>query len=82
MLVEWAIDEDPERAKRSADAIRTAAERMRNLIESLLVLSRGDESKGIEVGRHDLAAVAEEARRCFPTRYTGFRSLRIDATPT
>jgi two-component system OmpR family sensor kinase len=61
MLVEWAIEEDPEQAKRSAGAIHAAAGRMRNLIESLLALSRGDESSGIEIGRHDLAAVAEEA---------------------
>jgi signal transduction histidine kinase len=62
MLDEWAIDEDPERAKRSALAIRAAAGRMRNLIDSLLVLTRGDEeSTGLKVGRHDLGALAEEA---------------------
>jgi signal transduction histidine kinase len=61
MLVEWAIAEDPEQAIRSARAIHAAAGRMRNLLESLLALSRGDEGTGIEIGRHDLAAVAEEA---------------------
>ncbi len=34
---------------------------MRDLVESLLTLTRGDEGAGLDVGRHDLAAVAEEA---------------------
>lgn len=34
---------------------------MRSLVESLLALTRGDEGAGLTVGRHDLAAVAEEA---------------------
>jgi two-component system, OmpR family, sensor kinase len=61
MLEEWAIEEDPERARRSAGAIRVAAGRMRSLIEPLLLLTRGDEGRSLEVGRHDLGAVAEEA---------------------
>jgi two-component system, OmpR family, sensor kinase len=61
MLDEWALEEDPERAKRSVGAIRHEAGRMRTLVESLLALARGDEGPPLEVGRHDLAAVAEEA---------------------
>ena len=61
MLDEWALDEDPKRARRSVGEIRREAGRMRNLVESLLALTRGDEGAGLEVGRHDLAAVAEEA---------------------
>ncbi len=61
MLDEWALEEDPERARRSVGEIRREAGRMRNLVESLLALTRGDEDAGLEVGRHDLAAVAEEA---------------------
>jgi signal transduction histidine kinase len=34
---------------------------MRGLIESLLTLTRGDEDAPMEVGRHDLGAVAKEA---------------------
>jgi signal transduction histidine kinase len=34
---------------------------MRALVESLLALTRGDEGASLEIGRHDLAAVAEEA---------------------
>jgi two-component system OmpR family sensor kinase len=71
MLDEWAIDEDPERAKLSAGVIRAAAGRMRNLVESLLVLTRGDESTGLEVGRYDLAAVAEEAAHAAQTAAGG-----------
>ena len=61
MLDEWALEEDPERAKSSAGAIRREAGRMRGLVESLLALARGDEGPPLEAGRHDLAAVAEEA---------------------
>ena len=71
MLDEWALEEDPERAKRSARAIRGAAGRMRTLIESLLILTRGDESTGLDVGRHDLAAVAEEAAQAARTAADG-----------
>jgi signal transduction histidine kinase len=49
---------------------------MRNLIESLLALSRGDESTGIEIGRHDLAAVAEEAARAAETAADGRVSVK------
>jgi signal transduction histidine kinase len=34
---------------------------MQELVESLLTLTRGDEGAGLEVGRHDLSAVAKEA---------------------
>lgn len=61
MLDEWALDEDPKRARRSVGEIRREAGRMRNLVESLLALTRGDEGASLEVGRHDLAAVAKEA---------------------
>jgi two-component system, OmpR family, sensor kinase len=61
MLDEWALEEDPERARRSVGVIRREAGRMRNLVESLLALTRGDEGARIEVGRHDLGVVAEEA---------------------
>jgi two-component system, OmpR family, sensor kinase len=61
MLDEWALEEDPERARRSVGAIRREGRRMRNLVESLLALTRGDEGASPEIGRHDLAAVAEEA---------------------
>jgi two-component system, OmpR family, sensor kinase len=71
MLDEWALEEDPQRAKRSVAAIRAAAGRMRNLVESLLILTRGDESTGLEVGRHDLAAVAEEAAQAARTAADG-----------
>jgi two-component system, OmpR family, sensor kinase len=60
MLDEWALEEDPERARRSVGAIRREADRMRDLVESLLALTRGDEGAGLKVGRQDLATVAEE----------------------
>jgi two-component system, OmpR family, sensor kinase len=61
MLDEWALEEDPERAKHSAGVIHREAGRMRNLVESLLALTRGDEGARLEIGHHDLGAVAEEA---------------------
>ena len=61
MLDEWALEEDPDRSKRSVRAIRREAGRMRTLVEALLALTRGDEGPGLEVGRHDLATVAAEA---------------------
>jgi two-component system, OmpR family, sensor kinase len=61
MLDEWALEKDPQRAKQSVGAIRREAKRMADLVESLLALTRGDEGAQPEVGRHDLAAVAEEA---------------------
>jgi two-component system OmpR family sensor kinase len=61
MLDEWALDGDSETAHRSAGTIRREAGKMRGLIESLLMLTRGDEGAPMEVGRYDLGAVAKEA---------------------
>ena len=61
MLDEWAIEEDPKKAKQSVSAIRREARKMRGLVEELLALSRGDEGAPLDVGRYDLAEVAEEA---------------------
>jgi signal transduction histidine kinase len=61
VLVEWAIEKDPKTAKQSALAIRREARRMRGLVEDLLALTRGDEGAPLDVGRHDLGKVAEEA---------------------
>jgi signal transduction histidine kinase len=61
MLDEWALDGDSETAHRSAGTIRREAGKMRGLIESLLMLTRGDEDAPMEVGRYDLGAVAKEA---------------------
>jgi signal transduction histidine kinase len=61
MLGEWALEGDKETARRSVEAIRREAGRMRGLVESLLTLTRGDEDASMEVGRYDLAAVAKEA---------------------
>jgi signal transduction histidine kinase len=60
MLDEWALS-DPQIGPESVAAITRASERMKGLIESLLALARGDEGAELKIGRHDLAAVAEEA---------------------
>ena len=61
MLDEWALEKDRETARRSVRAIRREAGRMRDLVESLLTLTRGDEGAPLDVGRHDLAEIAQEA---------------------
>ncbi|MDQ3862433.1 MAG: cell wall metabolism sensor histidine kinase WalK [Actinomycetota bacterium] len=61
MLDEWALEGDKETARRSVEAIRREAGRMRGLVESLLTLTRGDEGAPMEVGRYDLGALAREA---------------------
>jgi len=61
MLDEWALAGDEERARRSVEAIRREAGRMRVLLESLLILTRGDEGAPMHVGRYDLGALAQEA---------------------
>jgi signal transduction histidine kinase len=61
MLDEWALDGDRETARRSVGAIRREAVRMRSLVEALLTLTRGDEGAPLDVGYHDLGAVAREA---------------------
>jgi two-component system OmpR family sensor kinase len=61
MLDEWALDGDRETARRSVGAIRRETGRMRSLVEALLTLTRGDEGAPLDVGCHDLGAVAREA---------------------
>ena len=61
MLDEWALEKDRETARRSVRAIRREAGRMRDLVESLLTLTRGDEGAPLDVGRHDLGEIAREA---------------------
>jgi two-component system, OmpR family, sensor kinase len=61
MLDEWALEKDTETARRSVRAIRREAGRMRGLVESLLTLTRGDESAPLDVGRQDLGEIAKEA---------------------
>lgn len=61
MLDEWALEEDPKKARSSIISIRREAGRMRNLVEALLTLTRDDEGARLTVGCYDLSAVAGEA---------------------
>ena len=79
MLDEWALDGDKETARRSVGTIRREAGRMRGLIESLLTLTRGDEGAPMEVGRHDLGAVAKEATETARTSVEG--KVAVDFVP-
>jgi signal transduction histidine kinase len=49
---------------------------MRDLVESLLALTRGDEGDSLQVGRHDLGAVAEEAAQA--ARYAADGKVSIE----
>lgn len=78
MLDEWALEGDPQRAKQSVGVIRREASRLRSLAESLLALTRGDEGVELKVGRHDLAAVAEEAAQATRDANNGKVSIECD----
>ena len=60
MLKEWGIN-DPETARESATVIDRESERMRELVEELLALARGDEGAPLDLSSHDLGDVASEA---------------------
>jgi two-component system OmpR family sensor kinase len=62
MLEEWGLS-DSQTAREGVTAIRRESERMQRLVEGLLALTRGDEGAPLEIGDHNLAAVAEEATR-------------------
>jgi two-component system OmpR family sensor kinase len=79
MLDEWALEKDPERARRSARSIRQEAGRMRSLVEALLALTRGDEGAPLAVGRHDLATLVEEAVQT--ARVTADGKISIEYAP-
>lgn len=60
MLREWGL-EDREKAGEGVDAIERESARMRGLVESLLILTRGDEGLKLEVEEANLAREAGEA---------------------
>lgn len=60
MLDEWGM-KDPAVARESITAIRNEADRLKDLAESLLALTRGDEGPPMDAGRADLSTVAAEA---------------------
>jgi two-component system, OmpR family, sensor kinase len=60
VLEEWGL-EDPKFAPEGVAAIKREAERMKGLVENLLILTRGDEGVRLNPERADLSEVAEEA---------------------
>ncbi len=60
MLQEWGLT-NPQTAREGVEAIRRESERMQELVEGMLALTRGDEGAPLEIDDHDLAAIAEEA---------------------
>ena len=60
MLKEWGF-EDPKTAREGAATIHTEAHRMRELVEDLLSLAKGDEGAPLNPRPHDLDALAAGA---------------------
>lgn len=60
MLDDWGL-ENSAIAREGVAAIRRESERMRQLVESLLLLTRGDEGMKLALESGDLAAVAKDA---------------------
>jgi two-component system, OmpR family, sensor kinase len=60
MLKEWGF-EDPKTAREGAQTIHTEANHMRELVEDLLSLAKGDEGAPLDPRPHDLGAVAAGA---------------------
>jgi two-component system, OmpR family, sensor kinase len=62
MLDEWALH-DPETAHKSVSRIREESKRVREMVEGLLALARGDEGAPLKLESQDLGAVAAEVVR-------------------
>jgi two-component system OmpR family sensor kinase len=60
MLDEWALD-DVKTARKSVRTIRQESDRMWDLVEALMALTRGDEGAPLNISRHDFGKIAEEA---------------------
>jgi len=78
MLDEWAY-KDPKTTRESVRSIRREAERMRSLVEALLALTRGDDGAPLDIGRHDLSEVAQEAVEAARSTTNGKVSLVYDS---
>jgi two-component system, OmpR family, sensor kinase len=77
MLDEWVLEKDTDAARRSVRTIRREAGRMGGLVESLLMLTRGDEGAPLDVGRHDLSGVAKEAAEAARDNAEGKLSIEL-----
>lgn len=75
MLRAWGLD-DPETAREGAEAIHRESRHMRKLVEDLLALARGDEGAPLEIGVHDLDALAAEAAEASGMAAGGRPSVR------
>jgi len=62
MLEEWALH-DQETAQKSVSRIREESKRVREMVEGLLALARGDEGAPLKLEPQDLSAVAAEVVR-------------------
>ena len=62
MLEEWALH-DQETAQKSVSRIREESKRVREMVEGLLALARGDEGAPLNLEPQDLSAVAAEVVR-------------------
>jgi signal transduction histidine kinase len=79
MLEEWAL-RDPQIGPESVAAIKRESERMKDLIENLLQLARGDEGMKLHLKDNNLTEVVEEAAESARAAVNG-KVLIEDPTP-
>ena len=80
MLAEWGHD-DPETAREGAQTIHKEARHMKNLVQDLLSLARGDEGAPMHPQVHNLDALAAEAVGASKLAANGKRSVRHAPAP-
>ncbi|HET7271124.1 MAG TPA: ATP-binding protein, partial [Rubrobacter sp.] len=78
MLKDWGAG-DPEAIRRAAEAIENESDRMREMVEDLLLLTRGDEGTPLTLVRGDLASVAGEAQEMARAAARGKVAIQYDA---
>jgi signal transduction histidine kinase len=78
MLKDWGL-EDPKTAQEGVVAILGESERMRELVEGLLALARGDAGAPLELASGDLGAVAIEAVKAVRAAAGG--KVAVEYTP-
>jgi two-component system OmpR family sensor kinase len=78
MLKNWGAS-DPAAVERAAEAIENESERMRELVEELLILTKGDEGTPLALVRGDLASVGGEAAKMARAAAHGKVAIRYDA---
>jgi signal transduction histidine kinase len=78
MLKDWGLEE-PKTSREGVVAILEESERMRELVESLLTLARGDGGAPLDLAPEDLGAVAADAAKAAQAAASG--KLAVEYVP-